>query len=155
MKDQVIPSLVNILNTFYRTLLRPLCQHSPYFLNQSLVRLNKLKGGGKWTEEIIPYGHQSATPLEVEQCVRILKQSHWQVSRTTAVPHVAKSYITTNSLCRNTDYLNKTPNVPDSLLLGKIYNVSQHFTGLLFSPAMVPQIPMCFLHPRKSFKHLS
>lgn len=59
-------------------------------------------------------------PLEVEQCVGILKQSHWQISKITAVPSPAKSYIITNNLCRNGDHLNKTKNGSHSLLLGKI-----------------------------------
>lgn len=31
--------------------------------------------------------------LEVEQCVRILKQSHWQMSKITAVPYPAEPCI--------------------------------------------------------------
>lgn len=87
-------------------------------------------------------------PLEVEQCVRVLKQSHWQISKITAVTYPAKSYIKTNNLCRNRDHLNKTKNGYDSLLLGKIQNVSQYLAGfLMISPAMVLQSTMCFLHP--------
>jgi len=59
-------------------------------------------------------------PLEVEQCVRIFKQSHWQISKITAVPYPAKSYIITNNLCRNIDRLNNTKAGSNSLLLGKI-----------------------------------
>lgn len=58
--------------------------------------------------------------LEVEQCVRILKQSHQQISKITPVPYPAKSYIITNNLCRNRDDLNKTKHGSDSLLFGKI-----------------------------------
>lgn len=93
-------------------------------------------------------------PVEVEQRVRILKQSHWQISRTTAVPYTAKSYIITNNLCRNWDYLNKVQNVSNSVLLGKIYDsqgcfwwsVPDHY---VLSASMQQVLQTSFLNPKE------
>lgn len=68
-------------------------------------------------------------PLEVEQCVRILKQINWQIFKITVVPYPANSYIITNNLCRNRDHLDKSKNGSDSLLLGRFRMSSNTLLG--------------------------